>query len=74
MPMNGDFQAFTAAESPSGKLVAWNAAKAFGYLESGGKRVFLPIKEFEKRPGWLSVGDEFQFSFPPAAARGRAAG
>jgi uncharacterized membrane protein YsdA (DUF1294 family)/cold shock CspA family protein len=61
MPIEGDFQAFTAAKPMLGTLVEWNAARAFGYLESGGKRVFLHIREFEKRPGWLSVGDEICF-------------
>lgn len=61
MPIDGDFQAFAAAKPMSGTLVEWNAARAFGYLEWEGKRVFLHIKDFEKRPGWLSVGDEVQF-------------
>lgn len=45
----------------SGTIVEWNAAKAFGYLECEGKRVFLHIREFEKCPGGLTVGDEVRF-------------
>lgn len=51
MPIDGDFQAFTAAKPMSWPVVEWNVARAFGYLESSGKQVLLPIKEFEKRPG-----------------------
>lgn len=61
MPISGDFQSSDPAMAKTGMIVEWDAAKAFGYLESGGKRVFLHIKEFEKRPGWLSVGDEIRF-------------
>jgi uncharacterized membrane protein YsdA (DUF1294 family)/cold shock CspA family protein len=61
MPLAGDFQSFTPAAAKTGLIVEWNAARGFGYLECEGKRVFLHIKEFEKRPGWLTVGDEVGF-------------
>ena len=57
----GDFPSFTPATPKTGIIVEWNAARAFGYLECEGKRVFLHLKEFERRPGWLSLGDEIRF-------------
>jgi uncharacterized membrane protein YsdA (DUF1294 family)/cold shock CspA family protein len=61
MPTAGDFQPFSSTTPRTGTLVEWNSGKAFGYLECEGKRVFLHIKEFEKRPGRLSLGDEVRF-------------
>jgi hypothetical protein len=41
MSLAGDFQSFTPATAMTGVIVEWDAAKAFGYLECEGKRVFL---------------------------------
>lgn len=57
----GDFPSFPPATPKTGIIVEWDAARAFGYLECEGKRVFLHLKEFERRPGWLSLGDEIRF-------------
>lgn len=40
MALAGNSQTFTAAMAKMGVIVEWDAAKAFGYLECEGKRVF----------------------------------
>jgi len=70
MSFAGDFKPFVAATPRTGKVVEWNADKAFGYLDSDGKRVFLHLKEFEQRPRGLSPGDEVRF-IAGQDARGR---
>jgi uncharacterized membrane protein YsdA (DUF1294 family)/cold shock CspA family protein len=62
MSFAGEFKPFVAATPKSGTLVEWDTGKAFGYLECEGKRVFLHVKEFERRPHGLSVGDEVRFT------------
>lgn len=61
MSLAGDFKPFVAASPRTGKVVEWNADRAFGYLQSDGMRVFLHLKEFEHRPHGVSVGDEVRF-------------
>jgi uncharacterized membrane protein YsdA (DUF1294 family)/cold shock CspA family protein len=45
----------------TGKIVEWNEARGYGFLEANGKRAFLHINEFAERHKRPAVGDSIQF-------------
>ena len=45
----------------TGKIVEWNEARGYGFLEANGKRAFLHINEFVERHKRPAVGDSIQF-------------
>ena len=56
--------------SRTGEIVQWDSAKAFGWVESNGQRLFLHIKDFQRGQRRPKVGDEVSFS-PGQDAKGR---
>lgn len=67
-----------AIESPSpvqdgirtGTIDQWDAVKAYGWVESNGKRFFLHIKDLQRGQRRPKAGDEVQFT-PGQDAKGR---
>lgn len=53
-----------------GRIVTWDRAKGFGYVETSGHRVFLHIRDFAEHHKYPEIGDVIVFS-PGADARGR---
>lgn len=45
----------------TGKILEWNGARGFGYLEHEGRRVFLHIRDFTERPRTPKPGDPVTF-------------
>lgn len=45
----------------TGKILEWNGARGFGYLEHEGRRVFLHIRDFTERPRTPEPGDSVTF-------------
>lgn len=45
----------------TGRIVEWNEARGYGFLEANGKRAFLHINEFAERHKRPAVGDSIQF-------------
>ena len=60
----------TQVAATSGRLVDWNDAKGFGWVEAGGKRLFAHIKSFERGQRRPMTGDEVVFS-PEVDHQGR---
>ncbi len=53
------------------RILEWNPAKGFGWLQVGGKRVFLHIRDFAERHKQPEAGDVVQFQMG-RDAKGRA--
>jgi uncharacterized membrane protein YsdA (DUF1294 family)/cold shock CspA family protein len=45
----------------TGKILEWNGARGFGYLEHEGRRIFLHIRDFTERPRTPEPGDPVTF-------------
>lgn len=45
----------------TGKITDWNAKRGFGYVEGGGRKVFLHVRDFKKRQKEIEVGDVVHF-------------
>jgi len=45
----------------TGRIVEWNEARGYGFLEANRKRVFLHINEFSERHKRPAVGDSIRF-------------
>jgi uncharacterized membrane protein YsdA (DUF1294 family)/cold shock CspA family protein len=45
----------------TGKILEWNGARGFGYLEHKGRRIFLHIRDFTERPRTPEPGDPVTF-------------
>jgi uncharacterized membrane protein YsdA (DUF1294 family)/cold shock CspA family protein len=52
----------SAPGSHKGRIVDWNKERGFGYLDSGGKRIFLHWREFKERHKRPEVGDVILFA------------
>lgn len=70
--MNGISQTTECADLPatSGRIVEWNDAKGYGWVDAGGTRVFAHIKEFGPRQRRPVAGDEVRFT-PGIDGQGR---
>ena len=58
----GDLQPRASATPLAGTITQWHDAKGYGWIDSGGKRVFAHIKDFgsgQRRP---VAGDEVTFT------------
>jgi uncharacterized membrane protein YsdA (DUF1294 family)/cold shock CspA family protein len=51
-----------ATPSLTGTITSWDLQKGYGYLESGGKRHFLHIRDFAERRKTPEVGDVIHFA------------
>lgn len=49
-------------EACVGRIVEWSRERGFGYVENGGRRVFLHFREFAERHKAPEVGDRVRFS------------
>ena len=47
MKPKGDFQTGASATSRIGTITQWLDDKGYGWIDSGGKRVFAHIKDFD---------------------------
>lgn len=61
MAHSGDFQPFQPATPQVGKITHWEDDEGFGWIESGGKRFFAHIKDFNRRQRRPKTGDEVRF-------------
>ncbi len=43
------------------RIIEWNPEKGFGWLDVGGKRTFLHVRDFAKRHKQPEVGDQIRF-------------
>lgn len=70
--MNGISQTLERADRPatSDRILEWNDAKGYGWVDAGGKRVFAHIKEFGPRQRRPVAGDVVQFT-PGLDGQGR---
>lgn len=60
-PASSDFKGFQSATSYLGTIVDWVDEKGYGWVECGGKRHFVHIKEFERGQRRPKVGEEIRF-------------
>ena len=56
-----DFQRFQSHAIQVGKIAQWDDSKGFGWVECGGIRVFLHIKDFNRRQRRPVAGEELRF-------------
>ncbi|MES2476336.1 MAG: DUF1294 domain-containing protein [Verrucomicrobiota bacterium] len=70
--MNGISQTAKVSDSKAviGRIAEWNDAKGYGWLDAGGKRVFVHIKDFERGQRRPVVGAEVSFT-PGTDEQGR---
>ncbi len=45
----------------TGRITEWNSERGFGYVQAGGRRIFLHIREFKQRHGEPGIGDTVSF-------------
>lgn len=57
----GDFQPYRASTPWIGKIVQWEDAKGFGWVECEGKRFFAHIKDFGRGQRRPRAGEEVRF-------------
>ncbi len=65
-----DFQPYMSSTRLEGIITQWMDDKGFGWVESGGKRVFLHIKEFKQRQRRPNAGEKVSF-IPGIDPKGR---
>lgn len=51
-----------AAPERTAKVIEWNSEKGYGFLENGGSRLFLHIRDFAERGHWPRIGDLIRFT------------
>ncbi|MES2661277.1 MAG: DUF1294 domain-containing protein [Verrucomicrobiota bacterium] len=59
--MREDFQPFRGDTPQQGTLAQWDDEKGFGWIESGPKRFFAHIKDFDKGQRRPKTGEEVRF-------------
>ena len=59
--MSENFQPFQSSAPQLGMLVQWNDEKGFGWIESGRKRFFMHIKDFDRGRWRPKIGEEVRF-------------
>ena len=59
--MSENFQPFQSSAPQLGMLVQWNDEKGFGWIESGRKRFFVHIKDFDRGRWRPKIGEEVRF-------------
>jgi len=65
-----DFQPYLSATPRVGTITQWVDGKGYGWVESGGIRVFVHIKDFERGQRRPQAGDEVRF-IPGIDPKGR---
>ena len=50
-----------AAPERTARVIEWNGEKGYGFLEKGGSRLFLHIRDFAERGYWPRIGDLIRF-------------
>lgn len=71
MVTKSEFQPSQATSEWYGTITQWEDSKGFGWVESGGKRVFVHIKDFERGQRRPNAGEEIRF-IPGLDLKGRA--
>jgi uncharacterized membrane protein YsdA (DUF1294 family)/cold shock CspA family protein len=56
-----DFQPYRSSSRQEGTITQWMDDKGFGWVESGGKRVFLDISDFKLRQRRPNAGEKVSF-------------
>jgi len=50
-----------ASPERTARVIEWNGQKGYGFLENGGSRLFLHIRDFADRGYWPRIGDLIRF-------------
>jgi len=66
----GDFQPFQASSTLLGKITQWDDEKGYGWVKSGGKLVFVHIKDFDRGQRRPRIGEDVRF-IPGVGSNGR---
>ncbi len=56
-----DFQRFQSDAVSEGKISQWDDGRGFGWVEGGGKRVFVHIKDFNRGQRRPRTGEQVRF-------------
>lgn len=71
MPPAGDFQPFQSTSSRVGTITQWQDDKGYGWVECGGERMFVHVKDFDRGQRRPAAGEEVRF-LPGIDPQGRA--